>query len=138
MGQRKGPGYDSRRGEFISAILKTGCAAHARCHSSFFLSLPCLPRLPERLFQNGRNEFPSSRVVTWRIPLSGIDAVPRLQVATNANSVPFFSSDAFCTPIYLFVNFHGNGSDVQTGDIILTAIGSRDRMLAHCPVFAAP
>ena len=35
------------------------------------------------------------------------------------------------TPIYLFVNFHGNGSDAQTGDKILTAIGSRDRMLAH-------
>ena len=59
----------SVRGELILAILKTGCAAHARCHSSFFLSLPCLPRLPEKLFQNGRNEFPSSRVVTWRITL---------------------------------------------------------------------
>ena len=35
------------------------------------------------------------------------------------------------TPIYPFVNFHGNGPDAQTGDKILTAIGSRDRMLAH-------
>ena len=36
--------------------------------------------------------------------------------------------------IYLFVNFHGNGSDAQTGDKILTAIGSArsgDKMFAY-------
>ena len=73
LNQRKGPGYHSRRGEFISAILKQVVQHNAWCHTRSFISRPCLPK---KLFQNGRNDFASSRVVTWKRSLAIIPMQP--------------------------------------------------------------